>query len=134
MRRILHKDLNFHLYKMVVVMELSDRDMANRSTVAERLIGILSDDVIIIMRDEAHFQLSGCVNKQHFGYWAEENPQQLHQWSLHTARVAVWCGVADFVVIGTYFFEGDDGRAVTVTFARYVEMLRNFLMPELSRH
>jgi hypothetical protein len=47
--RILHKDLNFHLYKMVAVQELSDRDMANRSTVAERLIGILSDDVIILM-------------------------------------------------------------------------------------
>jgi hypothetical protein len=33
---------------MVVVEGLSDRDMANHSTVAERLIGILSDDVIIL--------------------------------------------------------------------------------------
>jgi hypothetical protein len=29
---------------MVVVQMLSDRDIANRSTVAERLIGILFDD------------------------------------------------------------------------------------------
>jgi len=29
-RRILHKDLNFHLYKIVIVQELSDRDTANR--------------------------------------------------------------------------------------------------------
>jgi hypothetical protein len=32
MRRIVRKDLNFHPYKMVMVQELSDRDMANRST------------------------------------------------------------------------------------------------------
>jgi hypothetical protein len=64
---------------MVVVQELSDRDMANHSTVAERLIGILSDDVIILLTDETHFHLSGCVNKQNFFYLAEENPQQLHE-------------------------------------------------------
>jgi hypothetical protein len=34
--RILHKDLNFHPYKMVVVQELSNFDMANRSAEAER--------------------------------------------------------------------------------------------------
>jgi hypothetical protein len=68
---------------MVVVQELRDRDTVNRSTVAERVIGILSKDVIILMTDESHF-LSGCVNKQNFRYWAEKNPQQLHQRSLHT--------------------------------------------------
>jgi hypothetical protein len=41
-RRILHKDLNFHPYNMVAMQEISNRDMANRSRVAERLIGILS--------------------------------------------------------------------------------------------
>jgi uncharacterized protein YPO0396 len=50
-RRILHKDLNFHPYKMVVAQELSDRDMANHSTVADRLIGIFSDDVIVLKTD-----------------------------------------------------------------------------------
>jgi hypothetical protein len=53
---------------MAVVQESSDRDMANRSAVAERLIGMLFDDVIILMTDEAHFHLSGCVNKQNFHY------------------------------------------------------------------
>jgi hypothetical protein len=51
---------------MVVVQELSDRDMENHSNVAERLIGILNNDVIILMTDEAHFHLSGCVNKENF--------------------------------------------------------------------
>jgi hypothetical protein len=38
LRRILHKDLNFHLCKMVMVQELSNHDMANCSTAAEHLI------------------------------------------------------------------------------------------------
>jgi hypothetical protein len=42
------------LHKMVAVQETSDRDVANRSKVAERLIGILSDDVIILMTDGVH--------------------------------------------------------------------------------
>jgi hypothetical protein len=37
MRGILHKDLNFNLYKMVVVQDLSNRDMANHTMVAESL-------------------------------------------------------------------------------------------------
>jgi hypothetical protein len=49
-RRTLYKDLNFHPYKMVVVQEKSNGDMANRSKVAKCLIGILRDDVIILDR------------------------------------------------------------------------------------
>jgi hypothetical protein len=55
------------------------------STVAERLIGIFPDDVILLMTDEAR----GHVNKQNSQYWAEENPQQLHQQPLYSAHVTV---------------------------------------------
>jgi hypothetical protein len=48
---------------MVEVQELSDHDDANLSAVAEPLIGVLSDDVIILMTEEAYFHLSGSVNK-----------------------------------------------------------------------
>jgi hypothetical protein len=84
------------------------------------------------MTDEAHFHLSGCASKQTFRSWADENPQQLHQRPLHSAHVTVWCGMANFGVIGSHFFEDEDGRAVTVTAAHNVEMLRNFLTSELS--
>jgi hypothetical protein len=40
--------------------------------------------------------------------------------------------VANFRVIGPYFFEDEDGRAVTVTSASYVKMPWNFLTPEMS--
>jgi hypothetical protein len=40
--------------------------------------------------------------------------------------------VTNFGVIGPYFFANENERAVTVTSARHVEMLRNFFAPELS--
>jgi hypothetical protein len=36
-------------------------------------------------------------------------------------------------VIGPYFFEDEAGRTVTVNSARYTEMLRTFLEPDLQR-
>jgi len=36
-------------------------------------------------------------------------------------------------VIGPYFFEDEAGRAVTINSARYTQMLRTFLEPELQR-
>jgi hypothetical protein len=49
---------------MTVAQGLSDCDMANLSKIAERSIGILSDDGNILMTDEADFHLSGCVSKR----------------------------------------------------------------------
>ena len=40
---------------------------------------------------------------------------------------------ASFGVIGPYFFEHEASRAVTVNSARYTQMLRTFLEPELQR-
>jgi len=62
MQRILHKDLNFHPYKIATVQELSDRDTANRRISSEQLLEMLNDDGVIntfLMTDEAHFHLSG---------------------------------------------------------------------------
>jgi len=84
------------------------------------------------MTVEANFLLCDS-NSQHCRYWATENPRDSHQKPLHSEKVIVWCGVASFGVIGPYFFEDEAGRAVTVNSARYTEMLRTFLEPELRR-
>jgi hypothetical protein len=84
------------------------------------------------MTDEANFHLCGNVNSQNCRYWATENPRDIQQQPLHS-EVIVWCGVASFGVIGSYFYEDEAGRAVTVNSASYTEMLRTFLEPELQR-
>ena len=89
-------------------------------------------DVIrqVIMSDEAHFELPGCVNKQNR---SGANPNELHVKPLHSQRGTVWSGILAFGVNGPYFFEDETGNAVTVTSDRYVYMVNEFLLPELRR-
>jgi len=87
----------------------------------------------VLMTDEANSHLCGNVNSQNCRYWATENAHDIHQKPLHSSKLIVWCGVASFGVIGSYFFEDKAGRPITVNSARYSEMLRTFLEPELQR-
>jgi hypothetical protein len=110
--------------------------MANRRISSKQLLETPNDDDAInavLMTDGAHFHLPGYVNKQNYRYWAAENPQQLHQRPLHSDKLTVRCGIISFGVLGPYFFEDNEGAAVTVTSERYVEMLRSFCEPELRR-
>jgi len=134
-QRILHKDLNFHPYKIALVQDFNDRDMANHRISSEQLLEVLNDDGVIsthLMTDEAHFHLSGYVVKQNYHYWAPENPQGLHQCPLRSERLTFWGGIASFGVLGPHFFENNAGAAVTVTSEHYVAMLCNFCEPEMS--
>lgn len=134
-RRILHKDLHYHPYKLAIVQELTAEDFLNRLNCCNQLLELFGENDLggLIMSDEAHFELSGYVNKQNFRYWCSENPRQLHQRPLHSRKVTVWCGVGRIGIIGPYFFEDDAGNHVTVNSQRYVEMLNTFLEPELRR-
>jgi len=44
--------------------------------------------------------------------------------------VTVWCAIDKVGVIGPYFFE-ENGMTTTVNLARYIDMINNFLEPEL---
>ena len=70
----------------------------------------------LIMSNEAHFHLTGFVNKQNYRCSINTNPQWLHETPLHSSKVTVWCGVAR-----------------TVTSERYLHMLNAFLVPQLGR-
>ena len=132
LQRILHDELKFHPYKIMIVQKLLPSDFVQRRLFCERMLEIIaSDDVILMMGDEAHFRLDGYVNKQNCRFWAAENPQELHQRPLHTAKVSVWCGISKVVIVVPYFFE-EEGATVTVISERHVEMLRNFLRPQLQ--
>ena len=132
-RRILHQELKFHPYKLMVVQQLQPRDYHQRLTFAERMLEILAEDpLVIMMSDEANFYLNGMVNKQNCRYWAVENPSENYERPLHSPKVTVWCGVSERSVVGPYFFEMA-GNTVTINSERYVTMLNDFLRPELRR-
>ena len=92
-----------------------------------------NDNPILVMRDEAHFNLNGIVNQQNFCYWALQNPRELHAKQLHKLKVTVFCAVGNSTVIGSYFFENNNGNVVNVNSERHTEMIKNFFMPELWR-
>ncbi|XP_054260262.1 uncharacterized protein LOC128996153 [Macrosteles quadrilineatus] len=133
-KRILHKDLGFHPYKIMIVQKLNDADYQQRVMFAETMLNMFeeNDDIKILMSDEAHFHLDGTVNKQNCRYWALENPRELHQRPLHSQKVTVWCAVGKFGIFGPFFFEENE-RTVTITSERYVNMMTNFFIPELER-
>ena len=75
---------------------------------------MLNDYVIstVLMTDEAHFHLSGYVNREKCRYWAPENPREFHRRHLHGERFTGWCGITSF---GVLVFEDNKSAAVTVT-------------------
>ena len=123
--RILHRSLHMHPYKIMVVQELSERDYETRTNLSRVILQFIPSTSVTICSDEAHFHLSGMVNKQN-------NPCELHQRPLHSPKVTVWCAMGSFGVWGPYFFE-EEGATVTVTSDRYYEMIERFLRPKVAQ-
>ncbi|PNF27731.1 hypothetical protein B7P43_G12796 [Cryptotermes secundus] len=69
-RHILHLDLKFHPYTMATVQELHAGDWENCVNSCQHILASVPLTVILLTSDEAHFHLSGCVDKQNFRYWA----------------------------------------------------------------
>ena len=136
LRRILHKDLGMFAYKIQLVQELKPNDLPQRLRFAEWALNELNDDPNfarkIIFSDEAHFHLGGYVNKQNCRIWGTDNPHVVVQKPMHPARVTVWCGFWSGGVIGPFFFENAEGRAVNIDGERYRDMITDFLWQELE--
>jgi len=124
-RRILHKDLRLHPYKMAIVQELNVRDYAQKAAFTENMIAIFEDNnnAIIMMSDEAHCQLNCVVNKQNYQYWALENPCNLHERPLHSPKVTVWSAISKSGIIGPHFIK-KNGITVKVKSYRNINMSR----------
>ena len=130
LQRFLHDEFKFHPYNILIVQKLLASDFVQRKLLCERLLEIIASGDVMLMSDEVSFNLDGYVSKQNCRFWAAENPQELHQRSLHTAKFYVSCGKSKVWIVGPSFFE--EGATVTVTSKRYVEMLRNFLRLQLQ--
>jgi len=90
LRRILHEDLSFHPYKLMLVQELDATDYDNRLNLCRQILLQIPPTATFFCSNKAHFHFSGTVNKQNFRYWAENNPQRLHERLLYSPKVTVW--------------------------------------------
>jgi hypothetical protein len=70
--RILHKDLHFYPCKIQITHALHEHDYENRVNFCQTILQLINhnQDVVnnLLMSDEAHFHLSGFVNKQNVSY------------------------------------------------------------------
>jgi len=119
-----------HPYEIAIAQKLKGRDFENRTKLCRDLWNVRVTDVVFFS-DEAHFHLSGTINKQNFQYWSESNPWELQQRAGYDPKVTVWCAVFNFGVLGPYVFEEDD-VTVKVNSSHYCAILQNFFQPRLG--
>ena len=116
-RRIMRSDLSLHPYKLQVVHALSNWDREMCLQFCCEFVEMLTENPALpnklLMSDEAHFHLHGTVNKQNFRYWSAANPHELHQCPTYDPKVTVRCAVWSRGVTGPYFFEDEDGKAIS---------------------
>jgi len=100
-QRILHNDLYYHPYK---IQALNTRDYGARVSFCQEMLDLIGEDEDLVndiwVSDEAHFHVSGFINKQHFRYWSQANPPALHEKPLHSQIVTVWCATSASGIIG----------------------------------
>lgn len=130
-KRILKKE-KYHPYKIKLIHELNEDDPDRRIEFCETLMNICNNDHLfarrIIFSDESTFCLNGVVNKQNYRYWSSTNPHwAVEAHTQYKESVNVWAGIVSDRIIGPYFFDG------TLTGQRYLDFLRNELIPALCR-
>jgi len=87
------------------------------------------DDLLakIIFSDEATFHLSGKVNRYNVRIWGSENLHATLEVEHDSPKLNVFCAIPKQTEYGPFIFEGQ-----TINGRRYLEMLTNWLIPQLA--
>ncbi len=100
------EEAKFHPYKMQLHQELKMPHRDKRKAYCEAQLQLISADPQfahhILFSDEAHFSVHGCVNHQHFRYWADSNPNWYREEPLHSPRLTVWAAIGYQGVVGLF--------------------------------
>ena len=86
----------------------------------------------IIFSDEAQFDLGGYVNKHNCRICGTEKPLAYIEKPTQPKWVTVWCGFWSRGIIGPFFFENEQGEAVTANGDRYQAMVNKFLFIKIE--
>ncbi|XP_053203876.1 uncharacterized protein LOC128388492 [Panonychus citri] len=130
LRVMLKKFLNFHPYKISVHQKLTEAHKAKRVDFSKKVYDAIENGSLgvkkIIFSDEAHFDLTGYVNKQNMRFWAIENPYYTTNTTAHPIRLTAWAAISRKAIYLTTFTE-------TVTGEFYKQILIRRFYPWLTR-
>ena len=137
-RRILLDDIGAFPYKIQMQQSQSPANQKKRVEYATYLSLKIEQELLRITdihwSDEANFHLSGHVNRQNMRFWALEKPEPIAKRPLSTEKLVVWCAITPNRIIGPFFFEDEEGKALTVNQHRYLAMLKRYYLPNIRRH
>ena len=123
------KQIDFKPYRPRLVIELNEDDQDRRVEFCELMLDKFQTEPNfvhkILWTVESIFRLNGTANKHNCVYWCEENPHIRFDLKHTPQGLHVWCGMTSTMLIGPYFFEGN------VTGITYLELLRNFMWPQV---
>ena len=137
-QRIMKQDLNLYPYKLEIKQTLTDKDQEKRFQMSTWFNEMMENDEHrvgkIWFSDEAHFHLDGSVNRQNCRIWVTEPPNFVTTKSLNSRKCTAWCALSSHGIIRPYWFEDDDGNAVTVNQENYRNVIKKFTACLLRRH
>ena len=135
LHRILKIDIGLKAYHMQRRHQLQLPDFARRMTFARWYLQQLQHDPYfedqVWWTDEAHIYMNRCFNSKNCIHWGSTKPTDVVEKPLHPTKVTVWCAISSAGLIGPYFYE-ENGRNVTVTGVRYLDLLQQKFYPDLS--
>jgi len=82
--------------------------------------------------EDDHFYRKIVFSEQNCRIWGSENPHAVLKKPMHPQRVTVWCGMWSGGIIGPFFFENEEGVAVTLNGVPYRDMLENFFFSRME--
>ncbi|XP_011859621.1 PREDICTED: uncharacterized protein LOC105557087 [Vollenhovia emeryi] len=135
LRRILKDNLHLFLYKVQLTQRILPTDKQRRLDYRNNVIRMVESVPDfwkqIWMTDEAHFTLSGGVNKQNCRIWGPENPHQIHETPLHDQKMTVRAASARKPSLG--HFSSKLGRQ-SMVINRHRWMLAHFVCPQMCEN
>ena len=128
--RMLRKDLKLLPYRSPVKHELTQVDIRKRYLMCDWFNGKVRENPAFLndvwFTDECHFHLSGYVNSKNQVFWGSEKPDFCLQRPIHSIKCTAWMAISKHGLIGPFWFEDADGKALTVNKDRYLQVLVKF--------
>lgn len=129
---ILRKDLGFTAFKPKLERFLSVNAIQERLEFCQKFLETVRDSDTflenVLFTDEAMFELNPSFNKQNCRFWASDRPtNSSFVVKQFPTKLMVWVGFSKHAIVGPYFFN------TTVNADSYLDMVTNFVIPELKR-